>query len=68
VLNEWFHGVQHSHACQHISHFPQDHPFSGVSNDKGIEVFDNVGGNGKPGLMYNLLSKKSDATVGSGVA
>jgi hypothetical protein len=40
---------------------------SGVSEDKGVKVFDKVSSNGKPGLVFDLLSEKSDATVGSGV-
>jgi hypothetical protein len=36
---------------------------SGVSEDSGVEW----SGNGKPGSVFDSLSKKSDATVGSGV-
>jgi hypothetical protein len=36
---------------------------SGVSEDSGVEL----SGNGEPGLVFDLLSKKSDVTVGSGV-
>jgi hypothetical protein len=36
---------------------------SGVSKDSGVEW----SGNGEPGLVFDLLSKKSDVTVGSGV-
>jgi hypothetical protein len=36
---------------------------SGVSEDSGVEW----SGDGKPGSVFDLLSKKSDVTVGSGV-
>jgi hypothetical protein len=36
---------------------------SGVSEDSGVKL----SGNGEPGLVFDLLSKKSDVTVGSGV-
>jgi hypothetical protein len=36
---------------------------SSVTEDKDVEL----SGSGKPGLVFDLLSKKSDATVGSGI-
>jgi hypothetical protein len=36
---------------------------SGVSGDRGVEL----SSNGKPGSVFDSLSEKSDATVGSGV-
>jgi hypothetical protein len=36
---------------------------SGVSKDSGVEL----NGDGEPGPVFDSLSKKSDATVGSGV-
>jgi hypothetical protein len=36
---------------------------SGVSEDSGVEL----NGNGEPGSVFDSLSEKLDATVGSGV-
>jgi hypothetical protein len=37
---------------------------SSVSKDSSVEL----SGNGKPGLVFDSLSEKSDVTAGSGVA
>jgi hypothetical protein len=41
----------------------------GVNKERadGVDMFESVKGNGVPGSVHILSSKKSDATVGSGV-